>query len=411
MRTRPLQLLVVSACLLGAQQTPLDRAWDLLAQGKRAEAKAEAARVSAALPKEGEPRLMLGSILAEEGNFTEALPQLQEAVRLMPASAVAQNALGEAYQAVGDSKTARAAFENAVRLDGSLGAAHANLGQVLLETGDSAAAVKHLDRAIALLGQSPDAAHSQYLRARIYADQEEPEKAVALLKQAVALQPDFAEAWSDLGQAHKSLREYAPAFAAFERSVRLDPGNAVSQYRLGAEYLRLRKPHEAVSHLQESFRLNPRNQSTLYSLQLALRQDGQAEEAERVKQKLAELLRGIDRESQAAFTALRMNNEGAVLEKAGKLQDALEKYRAAVALDPGHTGIRVNHGVLLLRLGRWAEGLTELREALRRDPNNTQAKAALADALEQAPLEFGGKGRSAGPRPALPLREGGPVRR
>ena len=135
-------------------------------------------------------------------------------------------------------------------------------------------------------------------------------------------------------QASKGLLDDAGALAAFQRSVQLDPENAISQYRLGAEYLRQGKPHEAVPHLQESFRLNPKNQSTLYSLQMALRQDGQVEEAARVKKQLAELLRNIDKESQDAFAALRLNNEGAALEKTGDLAGALEKYRGVLALDP-----------------------------------------------------------------------------
>jgi tetratricopeptide (TPR) repeat protein len=141
----------------------------------------------------------------------------------------------------------------------------------------------------------------------------------------------------------------------------------------------------AVQHLRHSFRLNPRDQSTLYSLQSALRQDGQLEESKRIKEKLAEVLREIDRESQNAFNALRLNNEGAALEKTGDLPSALEKYRQAVALDPAHIGIRVNFAVASLRLGNWAQGIAELREALRRDPANAQIKAALDDALRQAP--------------------------
>ena len=57
----------------------------------------------------------------------------------------------------------------------------------------------------------------------------------------------------------------------------------------------------------------------------------------------------------------------------------------------------MNFGVALLRLGRWKEGLAELREASRRDPDNTQVKRALDDALEQAPVEFGGKGKRTNP--------------
>jgi len=53
-----------------------------------------------------------------------------------------------------------------------------------------------------------------------------------------------------------------------------------------------------------------------------------------------------------------------------------------------------------LRLGQWQQGLDELREAIRREPGNSMWKAALDDALQQAPAEFGGQGQAGKPREA-----------
>jgi tetratricopeptide (TPR) repeat protein len=392
MMTHYLPFLVCAVLL--AQGTPLDSAWDLLAKGERQEAERVARRIIESNPRDGEARLFLGSILAEDGRASDATLQLREAVRLMPRSAVAHNALGEAFNLAGDLKSARGEFEQATALDPRFAEAHANLALVLLPAGESEAAASHLDRAIAIFGNSPDAAHPHYLRAKIYTERDETEKAQAELKQAVALRPDFPEAWSDLGQAKKTLLDDDGAFAAFQRAVELDPENAVSQYRLGAEYLRRGEARQAVGHLRESYRLAPLNQSTLNSLQLALRQDGQVEEAAQIRAKLAGLLRKIDKESQDAFNALRLNNEGAALEKSGNARAALDKYRQAVALDPAHAGFHLNFGVALLKLGEWKEGLAELREAARQDPNSAMIKSALYDALEQAPAAFGGNGKA-----------------
>jgi tetratricopeptide (TPR) repeat protein len=261
-------------------------------------------------------------------------------------------------------------------------------GKALLEASKPAEAAVYLDRALKLLGHRQDAAYPLYLRAKVYSGDNQTQKAAAALEESVALDPSLAEAWSDLGMARKLLRNDSGALAAFQHAVHLDADDAVAQYRLGAEYLRQDKAAEAVGPLKEAYRVNSEDQSTLNSLQIALRRSGRNEEAEKVKAQLAEVLRKRDEFSQDALKAVRINNEGAAFEKVGDLHAALDKYREALRLYPGHVGIRVNYAVALLRLGQWTEGLTELHEALNRDPGNARIKAALDDALAQAPHDL-----------------------
>jgi tetratricopeptide (TPR) repeat protein len=222
------------------------------------------------------------------------------------------------------------------------------------------------------------------LRAKIYSGQRDSNKAASDLERAVALQPDFAEAWSDLGEARKYLSDDDGALAAFRRAVELNPRDPVAQTRLGSQFLDSGKAHEAIPHLDEAARLDPQNQSALNGLQRALRQDGQSEKADAVKKQLAALLLERDRTDQNETAALELNNRGAELEKAGDVKGALEKYRAAAKLEPGHVGIQTNLAVALLKLGYWDEGISQMRAALQRDPGNPQLKKALDDALAQA---------------------------
>jgi protein O-GlcNAc transferase len=243
--------------------------------------------------------------------------------------------------------------------------------------------MEHLDRAIRLLENKPESAYPRYLRAKIYKDERDAAKSAADLEKAVALRPDFAEAWSDLGEARRSLDDDAGALTAFRRAVELSPDDAVAQTRLGSLLLDSGQAHDAVVHFREGARLDPKNQSALNGLQLALRRDGQKEQAEAVKKQLAELLRDRDKADQSLVAAIELNNRGAAIEKSGDLREALEKYRAALALLPQHIGIRVNVAVALLKLGAWDDGIAELREALRRDPENRDVKTALDDAIAQ----------------------------
>ncbi len=384
MRMRFAALLTFAMLSMG-QRPPVEAAWDLLLQGRREEAVGVLHSIIKTNPRDADARLLLGSILAEEGKQSQAIVHLEEAVRLLPRSADAHTALGDAYNRSGDARRARAEFETAANLDPELAPARVSLGLILVEAGELAAAASHLDRALKILGDDEEAAFPHYLRAKIYTQENQAERAAAELTAAVRLRPDFAEAWSDLGQTRKTLLDDAGALAAFQRSVDADPENAVSQYRLGAEYLDDGKVTEAVQHLEAAYRLDPHNQSTLNSLQLALRRDGQSERAASIRKELAELIRERDTLSQNAMIALSLNNEGAALEKRGQLREALAKYRQAVALDPSHVGFRINFGAALLRLGRWSEGIAELRDALRRDPEDRVLKQALEDALAQAP--------------------------
>jgi tetratricopeptide (TPR) repeat protein len=380
----PLQLLfglLICASIALAQRPAVERAWSLLAQGRRDEAVSLLYSIIKADPSDADARLLLGSVLMEEGQRSESIAQLSDAVRLRPQSAQAQDALGEAFNAFGEINQARGAFEKASMLNPGFAQAQVDLGLVLLKSGQPFAAQPHLDRAIQLLGESSDAAFPYYLRAKIYTERGQARKAAADLEEAVSLDPKFAEAWSDLGEARTTLLDQAGALEAFKKAVSFAPNDPVAQTRLGSELLEQGKAAEAVPHLQEAAHLDPENQSALYNLERALGQDGHPAQANAVKEELLALLHSRDRRDQSVFTATELNDQGSALEKAGNLQAALEKYRAALQLNPGYVGIRVNYAAALLHLGRWSEGVAELREVLRVDPGNYAVKKALQEAL------------------------------
>ena len=321
-------------------------------------------------------------------NKGSELQQAEEHVRQQPQSAEAQNALGEALDEAGELEAAREAFERAIQLKTDYGQAQLNLGLVSLQLKAPDQAAGQLDLAIKLLGNSPESGYASYLRAKVYNARNDTESALHALNRAVALRPDLAEAWSDLGAARKATLDDRGALAAYKKAVDLNPQDGVAQYRLGAEYLHQDQAGPAEQHLKLAYEHNPQDQSVLNALQSALRKEGKTAEAELVKAKLTKMLQDKDTATQNAVTAIKLNNEGAGLQKEGDLQGASDKYGQALKLYPEHVGIRVNYAVALLRLGHWTEGLDELHEASRRDPGNAQIRAALKDALAQAPPEL-----------------------
>ncbi|MEO8657575.1 MAG: tetratricopeptide repeat protein [Bryobacteraceae bacterium] len=372
--------LLLLLALLSAQSS-VENAWNLIAAGKRDEAKSLLLALVQTEAQNAEAHLLLGSLLMEDGAKDDSLLHLKEGVRLTPKSAAAHNALGEAYTTFANPKAARPEFERAVTLDPALAQAHVNLAAILLEQGESEAAIPHLDKALRHFAGKPDAAYPHYLRAKTY--NTDAKKAASELERAVALRPDFAEAWSDLGEARKTLFNDEGALEAYRRAVKLAPDDAIAQTRLGAALLDAGNAHEAAPHLEEAARLDPTNQSALNALQRALREDGQIQKAEAAKKRLAEVLLKRATDDQKLVEAVATNNAGAGLEKKGDLPAAVAKYRTALELNPNHIGIRTNLAVALLKLGQWDEGLAQLKEALRRNPTDATLSKALDDALQQ----------------------------
>jgi|tagenome__1003787_1003787.scaffolds.fasta_scaffold20989255_2 tetratricopeptide (TPR) repeat protein len=371
--------------LLFQTSEPLELAWQLAARGDRGEAEAVLRKLLASDGTNTDAHLLYGNLLAEDGDKEGALAELNIAVRQRPHSAEAWNSLGETCNRFKKKREALDAFNKAVLADPEFGIAQSNLAQSLYEAGQKDAAKNHALRAMALLGRSKDAADAIYVLGKLELNAGEPRKAADYLSQVVQMTPDFASAWSDLGQAKKLLLDDSGAIAAFSQAAKLDPNDAVAQYRLGAEYLRQDKPAESLGPLEAAARANVEDQSTLNALATAYQRLGRLEEAAQTRRKLSEVIRHRDLESQNALSALRLNNQGAELEKAGKLKDALDLYKQAVSLNGKHAGIRSNYAVALLRLGQWRNGLEELKLAQDLDPENKGIETALNDAISQAP--------------------------
>src|ERR1035438_8033648 len=102
-------LVLLCAVSLPAQPKPVEEAWALLAKGQRPQAIRLLYDIIKTNPRDAEARLLLGSVLQEEGDGAGSVAQLPEAARLRPRSAEAQNALGEALNAFGERGRSRTA--------------------------------------------------------------------------------------------------------------------------------------------------------------------------------------------------------------------------------------------------------------------------------------------------------------
>ena len=91
-----------------------------------------------------------------------------------------------------------------------------------------------------------------------------PDRAIHLFERALAIDPDYAEAWAGLGGAYQikgtflGLPEQLDRAIEFEqKALALDPRLADAHVWLGSAYFALHRHDEAIASLQEALRLDP----------------------------------------------------------------------------------------------------------------------------------------------------------
>jgi len=355
----------------------IEKAKQLVTAGDLKEATSLLRRLISQEPDNPDVHLLLGTALALLRQRSEALQELSRAIELRPQFAPAHYTLGVALSGFGELEAARKAFERAIELDPKFADAHVNLAMILAHDGQFNRAIEHLSKAVQVLEPGPRAANAYYLKGKMYNEQKQLEQARHELDQAIRLQPGFAQAYYELGRTCDKLLDSSCAVHALEKAAELMPGDGGVQYNLGVQYLRAGDGQRALPHLQSANEAMPAERNILYNLALALQKTGREAEAKPLFAKVHEMLEGAN-----SPEAGKLNNEAVELEDRGELRDALEKYRAALELNPLNTTFRRNLGLVLCRLELWQQGVDELQQVLRLDPNDVQATKALYIALE-----------------------------
>ena len=377
-------LLLIAPSSAIAQDAALERARHLFAAGSYEQAAQLLGDSIRKQPGNPDAHLLLAQIYTLQDRRSDAIREFTTTLQLTPQSAVAYNALGTALNRFAEFDEARKAFEQSIAIDPDVAQTHINLAMSLAQAGESSAAADQLQAAIRLAPTAPSAATAHYFLAKIYGD-EEPSRALDELNTAVKIDPRNLEAWLALGQLRQSLDDEPGTLEAFTHAVAADPHDAEAQYELGSEYLAQGKSSMAVQHLRLARKLMPHpTLALLYKLDRALRAQGLTAEGEKTRAEAKAMLAQDTRENQQFVESQLRENEGVELEKQGQPEKALQKYRAALELNPDQQGFRLNYALALCRLNRWQEGISELKEILSNDPGNIEARHSLYIAEDKA---------------------------
>jgi tetratricopeptide (TPR) repeat protein len=205
------------------------------------------------------------------------------------------------------------------------------------------------------------------------------EGAVVALEQASALEPQTPSIWVRLGENRLLLGEEETARSSFERALTSPAHAAAAHFGLGRLAVRAGEVDIAVDHFEQALRLQPQATQIHYPLAQLYRRQNRLEPAQDHLERqgtgrvtfedpwVADLShRGL------GATAQHLRGDRAAID--GRLAEAVEAYRQAVAADPESLFYRRSLGLALFQIGDIDGATRELETALTLSPGLSPAQ-------------------------------------
>jgi len=224
------------------------------------------------------------------------------------------------------------------------------------------------------LALQPDHADALHLLGVIASQVGRHDVAVDLIGRAIARDRMSPLYHSNLGLALAGLKRYAEAIESYDRALSLRPDNAEVRFSRGNALLALGRPREALEAYERALLAKPDHVEALCNRGAALAALGRNDEA----------LLSYDRAlTVAPDFSEAFSNRGNALKALGRLDDALASYDRALTALPGDAQALFNRGVTLHELRRFEEALASYDAALAASPDHAEALSNRGDALRE----------------------------
>ena len=155
-------------------------------------------------------------------------------------------------------------------------------------------------------------------------------KALENLIQAIRLDPNLAQAYTNRGLAYSGLKQYQQAIADYNQAIRLDPNDASAYNNRGVAYGRLEQYQRAIVDYNKAIRLEPND-------------------------------------------AMAYNNRGIAYNNLDQYQRAIADYNKAINLDPNYAAAYYNRAKAYRALKKYQQAISDYDQAIRLDPTNALA--------------------------------------
>ncbi|MBN3765094.1 glycosyltransferase family 41 protein [Burkholderia sp. Ac-20365] len=194
---------------------------------------------------------------------------------------------------------------------------------------------------------------------------------ITLMRESIAILPN-AIYYNNLGNALREHGQLKQAIDGYREAVALNPGYAEAHNNLGNALREDRQPDKAMHSCAQAIELRPGYAEAYNNLGNALKDLNEIDSAVLAYRKAISFRQDY---------ADALNNLGNALMEQGKYDEAIDSYRRAIALDPNRALMHNSLGTLLLARGDLADAAASLRRAVDLDPERPGVHNNLANTL------------------------------
>jgi tetratricopeptide (TPR) repeat protein len=334
-------------------------------------------------PRNAAAHANLGTVLQKKGDFDRALAQYNTAELIDPNNITVRLNLGTLYQAKGDLNTAIKAYDTILTVDPKNTLAYYYKATALKQMKNYDAAAAEIKK---ILQYDPNNAMAR-------------KELVSITKERGGTSSDLIEMLKDIAnkEPHNPQAQYEVAFEAhsngdlntaityYKRAIQINPQMADAYTNLGAALIAEKEFEEATRILKKAEELDPANKeiqkllteaqkvqmSSKYETALQLHQQGQIKDAIKIYEEA--LLASPDNPE-------ILINLGAAYQTDKRYDQALQKYEEALTLDPNSAVIYYYIGTTLHAQGNMPAAIKSYEKAIELDSSNQE----YIDALENA---------------------------
>jgi tetratricopeptide (TPR) repeat protein len=119
-------------------------------------------------------------------------------------------------------------------------------------------AIEYYQKAIDL---NPNYAMAYNNMGNAYYGQENYKEAIRCYQKAIDLNPNYATAYNNMGNAYDDLKNYKEAIRCYQKAIDLNPNYASAYYNMGIAYKNLENYKEAIRCYQKAIELYPNHAS------------------------------------------------------------------------------------------------------------------------------------------------------